>query len=921
MEFRLLGPVDVLARGVPVSTGRRRERLLLAVLLLEPNAFVPVERLIDLLWGEDLPDRPRKALQVHVSRLRGHLAAARVDAPPKVVGGSGGYAIQVDAASVDAHRFTELVAEARRDADPDTRAATLRTALALWRGPALADVLDEPLRWQVCAGLEEARLAALELRVQADLDAGRHAELVPELADLVVRHPSRERLVAARMLALHRSGRRQDALDVYRDTTAVMARDLGLDPPPVLRELQQKILAGMGTLTTARPAPRWSPPSPAQLPRDLPVFAGRAAELAQLLAPGDPGTVAVSAVHGMAGVGKTALVVHAAHLLAGRCPDGQLYLDLHGHTEGVPTLDPAGALNRLLRTLGVPGERVPEHVEERAALYRSLLAGRKMLVLLDNAEDEAQVEPLLPAAPGCVVLVTSRHRLVGLDQVRTISLDVLSAADAVILLTAVAGPGRLDGTPPGLLGEIVRLCGHLPLAIQIAAARLRANPAWGARELADLLADESGRLGALAVGRRSVYAALDQSYTALAEAPRRLFRLLGLHPGSDLDTYAATALTGASAGPLLDDLRSAHLIDQPRAGRYRFHDLVREFARDTVERQEPPSARTAALGRLFDHYAATVTAATDLLYPYDSANRPTESPAGVLAPFADKTSATAWLDEERATLLAMARYAAAQAWVARLRHLSHVLFRYLWARSHLGDAHELHRLTLDAADAAGDDEVRAYALTGLANVESRWGHNTDAVDHFERAVVLFRRLGDDTGLARTFNGLGRAHADLGEDAAATRDFEAALELHEKSGNRTGQARTHSNLANLGRRAGRLAGALAHCRAALTLFDETGNPGGTAMTLDTLGEICQELGAYEEAADHHRRAAALHRELADTNNEATAVNNLGRACRRLGRLDEAADHHRHAARLYHGTDDMDGEAAALAELAAITALMR
>jgi DNA-binding SARP family transcriptional activator len=420
MEFFLLGPVLAAVAGQPVELGRRRERLLLALLLLEVGKPVTVTRLIELLWEDDLPRDPRAAVHVHVSRLRQRLAAAGAGRHGvSMVRTGAGYLVQARPDSVDLHRFAALVALARDTGEPAERARVLHGALKLWRGELMADVAPAALRQRLGSELAELRLTALEMRVAADLELGRHDALIPELAGLTAEHPARERLIAARMLALYRAGRQRDALAVYAQAARTLAEQFGLDTGSELRELRTAILRQEPPLAAGAPraaVPSPAAPKPAQLPADTSHFVGRA-ELAALLAMADaqPGRPEVVTIIGMAGAGKTALAVRTGHQLAARYPDGQLFLDLHGFTAGIGPVTPLSALDRMLRSLGLSAEQIPAEAEDRAALLRSYLADRRVLIVLANAAAENQVTLSLPASPGCLVLITSRLSLAGLD--------------------------------------------------------------------------------------------------------------------------------------------------------------------------------------------------------------------------------------------------------------------------------------------------------------------------------------------------------------------------------------------------------------------------------------------------------------------------------------------------------------------------
>jgi DNA-binding SARP family transcriptional activator len=613
MEFRILGPVEVWDGAQRLDLGGSKPHALLAVMLLHANQVVSTEHLIDQLWGEAPPATARNLVQGYVSRLRQALHRRGGSETDQVlVTGPSGYLLRVGPDELDLDRFQALTLDARRatlDGDLEGAAERWCTALGLWRGPALAGAASEALQRTMVPRLEEARLVALEERLEVELGLGRHAQLVGELEALVASHRDRERLCRQLMVALYRSGRRVRALAVYRRTRQALAEELGLEPGPALQELERAILLGDPALEPVLPAaegtPRWPtlPPGPCQLPPDVDDFTGRESAVAEVqhLLEGERATaIVISAIAGKAGVGKTALAVRLAHQLRPHFPDGQLYVDLRGAE--AQALDPAEVLAGFLRALGVEGALIAEGLEERVRQYRSRLGDRRVLVVLDNAAAEAQVRPLLPASPGCATLVTSRARLSGLEAAHPMTLDVLEADQAVALLAKLAGPGRV-AAEPGAAAAIVRLCGWLPLAVRIAGARLASRPHWRLALLAERLGDEWRRLDELKAGDLEVRASVALSYHGRNQEERRLFRLLGLLVAPSFPAWAAAALLGveaAEAEGLLERLVDAQLVeaaghDQAGQLRYRLHDLLRLFARERLQLEELPASQRASL--------------------------------------------------------------------------------------------------------------------------------------------------------------------------------------------------------------------------------------------------------------------------------------------------------------------------------------
>jgi DNA-binding SARP family transcriptional activator/tetratricopeptide (TPR) repeat protein len=937
LAVKVLGPLSVSEDGRPVPITAGRLRTLLVALALSAGEEVSVDQLAGIVWGEAAPTHVRRTVHTYMTRLR------KVLGPGAIVTSPASYRLQVDPQRVDAIRFERLLDAAAAAGDPVAERAALAQALALWRGIPFDGLRSVWLESVESTRLTERHLAALERRIELDLDLAPDAELVAELRDLVARYPLRERLWGHLMTALYRSGRQAEALATYQQLYRLLADELGIEPGHGVQALHRQILAGHDE--PADPADSSSPPLsvqqqvgvPRQLPADVAAFTGRAHELADLDRIPDTNAVVITAIDGMAGIGKTALAVHIAHRLTGRYPDGQLFIDLHGYTQGMRPVDPADALDHMLRSLGVPGTQIPPGIEERAALYRTRLADRRILILLDNAATETQVAPLLPGAPGCVVLVTSRRRLAGLDHTYTLSLDTLPPADAVTLFCQIAGEERLVGQPLHVVTELVELCGRLPLAIRIAAARLRSHPTWDLSHLIQRLRDQQQRLAELEAGQRSVTAALDLSYQHLSTEQRRTYRLLGLHPGPDIDAYAAAALLDATlpdAGRLLEQLHEAHLLREPVPGRYRFHDLTRAHATHTATRDEIEDGRCEALDRLLDYYRHAASVAMDVAYPYERERRPHVPPAGTPIPgLSDPASALSWLDGELPNLLAAANHATEHQRPAHLIHLSSILHRHLRTRGRYHDAAILHQQTLTTARATGDQAAELdarvgpgrihllrgrygqaasrlgpalspagntshqaaelEAMVGLGYIHMRQARPAQASNHLLRALRLARATGHQTAELYALHGLGWVHLQSGRYEQAAEHLRQALRLARATDHRPGELEALNGLGHLERLQGRCGQATGHFQQALRLARATDHRPGEQSALAGLGGIHLHEGRYGQAADDYHLLLDLAQESGDRNWQFEARQGLGRLHHTTGHPDVALTHHHQA----------------------------
>ncbi|GIF20390.1 DNA-binding SARP family transcriptional activator [Actinoplanes tereljensis] len=960
MRFNFLGPLEVRDGERLVALGGPQQHAVLAVLLAHTGQVVSTDRIADQLWAEAAPPRARSLVQGCVAGLRRALRSGPGDL---LITRAHGYLLQLPPGSSDRQRFDELTEAAQRFAAEDSPAqdspaeasALFREALALWRGPAF-DGIDTPVCRAEAARLEERRLTVLEECIQAELLVIRPASLVAELQSLVRDHPLRESFWAYLMTALHRSDRRADALAVYRTARRTLVTELGIEPGPVLRELHRRILEPEDPV----PAPRRPPESaPAQLPAAVSAFTGRQAYLKRLdaLVSQRADTVAIGVICGTAGVGKTTLAVEWAHRVADRLDGGQLYVNLHGYATS-PPLQPIEALSGFLQAVGVTAEQMPNEPEQAAAMYRTLLAGRRMLVVLDNASSVEQVRPLLPGGAGSVVLITSRDTLGGLvarDGAEHLRLGVLDPREAEALLARVLGAERV-AAEPAAVAELARLCAYLPLALRIAAANLTLAPDSSvAGQVAELRG--AGGLGALTVDgddAGAVRAAFDLSYARLDPPTRRLFALLGVAPGRDVAVADAAALagpdTGTDAGPAraaLARLARAHLIDA-RGDRYAFHDLLRLYAAERAAAED----RDGALRRLYEHYVRRAEAAAEVLYPHMLRLHPPQPDT----PRMTHAEALAWLTAERHNLVLAVQAAAEHGPRASGGLLADALRGYFHLSRHTADWLTVADAALVAARLDGDVRAQAAALHSLGTARRSLGEFDAAFDHYTEALRLARACGWTESEATTLGNLGIVGRKQGRLAEAAAHLDAALVVDRRSGRPAGEANNLGNLAAVYRDMGRLAEAAECFTAALTLNRTLGSAHGEALALTGLGQVCQDLGHLDEARRHldaalqryvqvgdrdgetviecclaeldcdlgrparaqERAAAALEvaRETSDRQTEIMALNALGRADGLLGHHRRAIDRHRLAYDLARRTASLQFEGLSLLGLAVV-----
>ncbi|WP_432837825.1 AfsR/SARP family transcriptional regulator [Dactylosporangium sp. CA-092794] len=877
-HVRLLGPIGVVLHGTAVPVAGVRRKAVLAALALSPGQIISAERLIDIVWSDNVPATAGNTLQQHVSHLRG-LFRTR-DA---IVAAAPGYKLDLAGDATDLRTAERLIARAERIEDPAARAAALRGALDLWHSPALADLQEIDWFGAEAGRIELLRTAAFTALVDARLAMGEHTALAGELQALAPHHPLDEVLHAQLILALYRCGRQADALGVLRQIRERLADDLGVDPGRRLRGLETAMLRQDPALEPHPPAVATAPAvhapvAPAQLPPAMPHFVGRHGELERLdealRSHGEPAPVTV-AVSGPPGVGKTSLAVVFAHRIAPEFLDGQLYANLRGFSPDTAPAEPADILHGFLEALGIASQGIPETLEARVGMYRSALAGRRVLVLIDNAHDADQVRPLLPGAAGCVAVVTSRNKLTPLvvhEGATAVPVDVLARDTAHTLLAQRLGQKRVVHEPDAV-DDIISRCAGLPLALGIVAARAETEPALSLATIAEQMLVETDALDALSGGdeRTDVRAVISWSYTALSPQAARLFRSLALHPGTEISAAAAASLAAvpiAQARRQLAELSGANLLTTLHDGRYGFHDLIRAYALEQAHRRDTVTHRTGALHRLLDHYLQTAHAAAELLDAYRD-DIPVADPLdGVTAaPLPTHDKALDWLIAEYRAILALVRLGGTEGFDRRAAQVVCTLTEFVERRGLWPEWKPALGTVLRAADRLGDRRAIAYSHRGLARACQWSGDYTDAEIHYRHALDHLTALGDVLGQARVRHSLGRL--------AELRD-----ELDE---------------------------ALAHTSAGLDLFRQTGDKPGIAKALNGVGWYHCLLGDYREALRCCGEALAILQRLGDRRVEANTWDSLGYAYHRSGDLGQAVDCYQHALALFRDIGDPFHEA--------------
>jgi DNA-binding SARP family transcriptional activator/tetratricopeptide (TPR) repeat protein len=945
LRLRALGSLAAWRDGTAVALGPARQRTVLGLLAVQPNSLVRREAICEALWEDDPPATAVSMIQSYVSKLRGLLDPAR-----SAAGGAGllaaagsGYRLQVSGDELDVIAFEQLCARAgaaSRAGEPDAACAFYEQALALWQGEPLADI--EALRAHpAVAELTRRWAAAVEDYADAASGQGWHGRVLVPLRALAVREPMNERAHARLMIALAGSGQQAAALEVFDAIRRSLRDQLGIRPGAELAAAHARVLrqhipaaapAGPGggdvldqdggqpggpvelvvvpDAATQAPAGPASRPGPAELrragrrspvevvPRQLPAaaphFVGRACELRSLssqLGHGRPGGDAgdgmtISVIGGTAGVGKTTLAVTWAHQVAGGFPDGQLYVNLRGYGPGTNPMSPADALRGFLEAFAIPAAQIPASVESLAGLYRSVLSGRRVLIVLDNARDAAQVRPMLPGEAGCAVVITSRSQLTGLvasDGAVPLTLDVLSEADATELLARRLGAARL-AEEPGAAAELAGVCARLPLALAITAARAASRPGARLTELASELDDAVARLDALETGDpdTSIRAVLSWSYENLGPDAARMFRLLALHPGPDIGVPAAASLAGigpSEAARLLRVLTRAAMLTEHAPGRFAFHDLLRAYATELVRGAETSGDRRAAGHRILDHYLHTAHAAAALSqFKRDPLTLKPPRAGAIPEQLADEESAMAWFRAEDQILRAVITQAVIDEFDAHAWQLTSTLAPFVQrsGRWHQHEWNDLLTSALVAARRQGDVAGQARVHWDLGLVRTRLGRYVDALSHLTRALDLYRQVGSKPGQASCHLGLALMFEEQGHEAESLRHAERALDLYQAEDHRPGQAEALNAAGWYCTKLGEHQRALDFCQQALDLYRELGSWPGEAGTLDTIGYAHHQLGDYPRAIACYENALALLRKIADFDDEALVLTHIGDA---------------------------------------------
>ncbi|GHH09545.1 AfsR/SARP family transcriptional regulator [Streptomyces lanatus] len=913
-RFSVLGPLRAWRGDAELVLGPPKQRGLLALLLTQPGHPVTVNEIVDVLWGQDPPDSAVNVVQRHIGALRRLLEP---DLPARgesrwLVRGSGGYRLEVDPDCLDLLRFRSLRQSAAACEEPVAATELLIKALALWRGPAASGIPAEIRAHPAFAAVDGEHLAVVKEAAEWALKAGPDlgARVLVTLRQAAAHHLLDEALQARLILVLAATGHQAEALDVHRTVRDRLADELGVSPGAELQAAHQQVVNRTRARDLPAPTSRPEPTDeaepeqdtavtvrPAQLPADLVSFTGRHRELAdvQALLPGeDASTVVISAIGGMAGVGKTALAVHWAHRIADRFPDGQLYINLRGFHPTGSIMSPAEAVRSFLDALDVPAQRIPAGLDAQAALYRSLLADRRMLIVLDNARDSEHVRPLLPGAPGCLVIVTSRHQLYGLvagEGAHPVTLDVLSGADALELLSRRLGAERVAREPDAAT-RIVESCGGLPLALAIVSARAVVNPSFPLASIAAELRESQDTLEAFtgetpAANARSAFS---WSYGLLTPAAARLFRLLALHPGPDCSLAAAASLAGQRPGqvrPLLAELVRAHLLSEPVPGRYGCHELLRAYGTELGQDQDPAQELSTARRRMLDHYLHSALAADRVLAPSRERIEPNPHAAGVtVARFTDQAGAADWLADHRSVLLAAIEQSARHGCGEHTWQLAAALEMYLDRNGCWQQQLTAQTTAGNAAQSLGDLRGQAHAHRALGFVSGRLEHWDEADAHLFRALKLFAEIGDPAGQGRVHryfaflaNGRHRHEDALGHYTRATT-------LYSEAGRRSGEASVANEIGWTYILMGKYDSALQECGRALVVHQEIGDRNGEAAAWDSLGYAHHHLDEHGQALECYEHALTLYRAIRDRYLEADTLVHIGDTCHAARRPAEA-----------------------------------
>jgi DNA-binding SARP family transcriptional activator/tetratricopeptide (TPR) repeat protein len=854
----VLGRFELKGGGQSVDMGPLKQRCLLALLALQPNRAVHRDEIVDMLWGDRPPESCQNLVHTYISRLR--KVSDRPGGATLISSVRGGYRLTVDPEQLDLLRFDEHAATANqlRLTDPESAMAVFEQALRLWRGPVLADLPDVIRQHPAALALSGRRVATALAYADTALGLGRHEPVVEQLRALVHDEPLHEGLHARLMIGLAGSGQQATALRLFGELRARLAEDLGIEPGAEIFAAHLRIIRSEVPISLPRAArldPGNPTPTPAQLPADVGGFTGRDEHLERLdavLQKSENVGMTICAIAGTAGVGKTALAVHWAHRVRDKFPDGQLYVNLRGYASDSP-VRPLEALTRFLHALGLPSERVPVDEEEAVGLYRTMLADRRTLILLDNAGGADQVRPLLPGSPGCLVLVTSRDRLAGLavaEGAHRITLDVLEPEAAQTLLTRMIGDERVRGDTAAV-ADLAEVVAYLPLALRIVAANVASLPYTSLADYAGELG-RRGRLNELVVDgdeAGAVRAAFDLSYDTLEPPARRLFRLLGLVPGPDFTAEAAAALVEGDrqdCARLLHQLAGAHLVNEHAAGRYQFHDLLREYAADKAWSEDGAEQVGAATERLFELYLGSADAATRLLYPH-VLRMPV--PSATAPPPVSPAAAIEWLDAELPNL------------VAAVKACPPGLVRYTW------------RLA---------DSLRGYFLSR--------GYSAEGLAMCRVALVAAQQEWDTPAEASVNDIMGLIHYNLSDYARAVSHHTKALALNRRTENAVAEASSLHNLGRVHSQLGKPTQALLHYEQALTINRRIGNHHGEASDLNYVGAAWLSRGRPDRAIAHQTQALVISRQISSRSLELAALNGLGLAYWALGQLDQAVRFH-------------------------------